>query len=363
MPLTSRSSTLMVHESGDDNRRETNGALHPGPIRYLGVDAASTEANSSGYAIGQPNGSGNKSVELFPIHRNVLGPVLEEENRGHGGEEEVQRNTNPNIHVIPPSIEMKASHRRSNRSQRELSPEEYGRFIYTHSLRPMDLSVFPGDNYRDLAIWLQAPPRRSEKLHADDAPDDHCLAVLYDLGAMGDSERRRYFKADDLESLREVPKPGKDCGQVLMLRGCPSSDWIKTIGGKYRLDPEFIRRHLDFFATMTSRAAFSLPSVTSSYSNIVRLTVSTIVSLYPPLSRLGGLDIQRLRRDRDATMAKYLRRYQNIACCGDSIVRDHCILDAHHSILDQSISICVQGYGDGGWSGMQFSLSGFRVLC
>ena len=267
-------------------------------------------------------------------------------------EEDARTNTHTNTHDPPSGTETKSSRQRSSRSQRELSPEDYANLIYAHASRSINSSIFPGHNYTDLVTWLQAPPRRYAKAHASAAPDGHCLAVLYNLGATETSERRQYFKADDLDDFRKAPKPGKDCGQVLMLRGCPSSDWIKAIGGKYRLDPEFIRRHLDFFATMTSRNAFSLPSVQSSYSNIVQLTGSTIISQDPSRARIRKPDIQAWRRAQADKMATYFRKYQNISRCGDSIVRDHCILDADHSILDQSISICVQRCEEGGWTGM-----------
>lgn len=140
-------------------------------------------------------------------------------------------------------------------------------------------------------------------------------------------------------------------GQVLLLRGCPSPEWIKAIGGKYRIDPEFIQRHLDFFATLAPRSVFSLPSLASSTSNIIRLTTSTVVYQDTSLGKKKAADLQASRRTQAEDMSTYRRQYQNNCHCGDSIVREISMLDENYSILEQSISIRVQRNHDG-WIGM-----------
>ena len=162
----------------------------------------------------------------------------------------------------------------------------------------------------------------------------------------------QYLRTDGLDALKEMPRSGKNAGQILLLRGCPSPDWVTAIGGKYHVDPEYIHRHLDFFATMVERRSFSLPSLVSSSHNIINLTTSTVLFRDAAATRQYGVkvDIQARRRTEAEDMATYHRRYQNSCMSGDSIVREFSTFDERFSILEQRISVCVQRNGEG-WIG------------
>lgn len=152
---------------------------------------------------------------------------------------------------------------------------EYSKSIAAHARRTSATSLYPGQNYRDLSQWLE-----SRKEQESPRTGDHCLAVLCDFSLKG-SGRLQHLRATLLKTISDPPnqpRSVKEAGRVLLLRVCPPANWIITIGAKFGIDPEFVHRHLDFFATLPARSAFALPSLRSSSDNIVRLCTCTIVS-------------------------------------------------------------------------------------
>ena len=156
-----------------------------------------------------------------------------------------------------------------------MSPGEYSKPIATHARRTSATSLFPGQNYRDLSQMLE-----SRKEQESPRTGDHCLAVPCDFSLKG-SGRLQHLRATLLKTISDPPnqpRSVKEAGRVLLLRVCPPANWIITTGAKFGIDPEFVHRHLDFFATLPARSAFALPSQRSSSDNIVRLCTCTIVS-------------------------------------------------------------------------------------
>ncbi|KAL6716569.1 hypothetical protein ACLMJK_006136 [Lecanora helva] len=159
----------------------------------------------------------------------------------------------------------------------------------------------------------------------------------------------QYLRTDAVDALKELHRSEQNSGQILLLRGCPSPEWITAVGSKYHIDPEFLHRHLDFFATLVERRSFSLPSVASSSQNIISLTASTVLFRDAAAKQFTKKGNVHARRRADAEeMATYHRRYQHNCRCGDSMVREFSTFDERFSILEQRISICIQR-NDRGW--------------
>ena len=236
---------------------------------------------------------------------------------------------------------------------RTVSPNDYANLIHIHAARSTTSTLYPGPNYINLSTWLKTSERIKEQ-SLPEKKDRHCLAVFYDLAVHRNPGRTWYFSRNELDLCLEMHRPQKDSGQILLLRGCPSPDWIMAVGGKYRLDPEFIRRHLDFFIAMPARSAFSFPALASSSSNIVSLTTSTI--LYKDSFQRKKVDEHWKRRIETEEMTAYRRQYQVQHQCGDSIVREFSTLDDDYAVVEQNISICVQRCADG-WIGTVHDLS------
>lgn len=182
------------------------------------------------------------------------------------------------------------------------------------------------------------------------------MALLHDLSPPSESVAIS-LELGSLKNLEAYPRPLKDTGQILFLRGLPPPNWISSIGGKYNIDPEFFLHHLDFFVTLPERAAFSFPGPRSSSANIIRLCVSTILSHGNSVLIHGNEALQRQRKLDEEMMSNYRRHFRQETDSGDSIVREFSTIDGQYSILEQYISICVSKNGEGWMSKCSFFAS------
>lgn len=225
--------------------------------------------------------------------------------------------------------------------------QDYIRAIHAHSLRSITKSTFPGQNYIDIATWLL----QDAGLSPSPLLDSHWLAIFYDLSAQN-IEKLCGLYCRDIEDIICQSRPSRGAGQLLFLRGFLPPAWIGAIGSQYGIDPEFIHRHLDFFADSVHRKVFSLPSLISTTNNIIRLCVNTILFQDRPI-KSGNLHIElhRCRQERADQFGTYRRQLKTRARGGDSLVREFITLDGQYSIIEQWISIAIMKNGDG-WLGM-----------
>lgn len=234
---------------------------------------------------------------------------------------------------------------------------DYGAAILVHSHRSVADSLYPGQNYAYLARILGESPglgRLGDLISC--APADHStLAVLYDLKVpdihAGTDISCKKFKVDDYCLLQDLPEPQESGGQLLFVRGHLSEEWIKTIGGKYRVDPEFFQRHLALPSAPIYESALALPTLPSSTRNIIRLSVSTIACQDPNALTIDLSHLQDVQARDAVAMDQYFRRLSKSLKPGDSIVRAYKTLSERFSIIEQDISICLETSGKG-WIGM-----------
>jgi hypothetical protein len=233
---------------------------------------------------------------------------------------------------------------------------DYGKAILLHSLRSWGNSLYPGQHYSNLAQLL----RQTLDLEPEDstaAPTDQqtdVLATLYDLklqntNLAGPIESVK-FRRNEAVRLQSWPEPEEPTGQVLFLRGHLTAEWVKTVGAKYRIDPEFFQRHLSFQSAPIHITVFALPSLPSSTRNIIRLNVSTICYRDPTATTSSRGTVQDIQDEHANAMGRYFRQFGTLAKPGDSIVRAYTTLSERFSILEQDISICLEQNGKG-WVG------------
>ena len=135
-------------------------------------------------------------------------------------------------------------------------------------------------------------------------------------------------------SIDAQPSDSSAC-QLLFLRGFPSADWLNVLGATYRLDPEFMRRHLDF---LQPQEYYDLPSLPSSSNNMLRLRLITICKR----SQIVGYShVEKHRWDEIEEVRKHQGRLGLHGVVGESIVRRFNNHDEMTFTLEQDVSCCV----------------------
>jgi hypothetical protein len=124
--------------------------------------------------------------------------------------------------------------------------------------------------------------------------------------------------------------------QIFFMKGFPTAEWLNTLGAVCKLNPEFIRRHLDF---MQYPLYYDLPALPSSSSNIVKLKITTIGT------RSTALSITHVQHSRQNEL-EVVKGYQNQLGAnkrvGESIVRKLSNHDETTFTLEQTISCCIK---------------------
>ncbi|KAE8150034.1 hypothetical protein BDV25DRAFT_140225 [Aspergillus avenaceus] len=248
---------------------------------------------------------------------------------------------------LQPRIASSDSSQTSGQRKRvRVSPQQYVQSIYAHSQRSIVKSVFPGQSYIDLATWLLQSRDEHIKLEDGAQQGQEYMATLHDMCTQG-SEQTWHFSQDHLAIFASHPYPEEGQGHLLFIHGFLSPQWIAEIGSKYRIDPEFFHRHLNFFASSVYRHCFSLPSLVSTTTNIIDVYVNTIICQGHVQSMSKNHLVQH-RANVPNQIAKYKRLLSSRARPGDSLVREYTILSEQISVIEQKISISIN-QAEGGW--------------
>ncbi|KAJ5634366.1 hypothetical protein N7528_002208 [Penicillium herquei] len=269
----------------------------------------------------------------------------------------------PNIHTAQQQA-LLSPVRKPHREQKTITPHEYKQAIYAHSQRSLLSSSFPGHNYAALANWLIRPNPDFHSHRKDTGKvreDKHSLVVVHNLDDDG-PERTQRLTEEDLPDFVGSTTSHQGKGQLLFVQGFPSPTLVANLGSRYRIDPEFFCRHLDFFDISAHGQYFNMPSLLNSTNNIIHVSVSTILTNATAYSTTNShedfISNRQLMRHQ---MFRYKRSLQNSASCGDSIVREYSILSDRYSIIEQRVSICLAENGDS-WTGKLLHERGYSIV-
>lgn len=130
--------------------------------------------------------------------------------------------------------------------------------------------------------------------------------------------------------------------QILFLRGYPSPEWLNTIGAKYKVDPEFYARHLDFLESHSSTTTHEF-WLNPYLENTIQFNIPTIGSRDSDMRKYTQAEVEDLRRAADVSMRSYTENLTNgegIAE-GNAIVRKYFTFDQVHFVIEQRISIYI----------------------
>ncbi|KAL8899110.1 MAG: hypothetical protein Q9207_006361 [Kuettlingeria erythrocarpa] len=239
------------------------------------------------------------------------------------------------------------------------SAEQYINQIVAHAGKSSNAtSLYPGHNYQPLADFF-------ERYRPTTTEEKHAFTTLYDLNLEQNNQLRvqHFSSVQEFEKACEVKKELSHDKQapalLLFLRGYPSTAWLGSIGWKCDVDPEFFLRHIDFRSgDVRDENDHTLPALPSTSTNITRLRASTIGHRQNDGSPNQTL-LERLRQTSAQEMKDYMKnlRRHNEVKTGHSIVRSFGVYDQNDFVIEQDISICVNGFGRG-WIGIVWLDSG-----
>ena len=246
-----------------------------------------------------------------------------------------------------------------------VTPEAYLRQIRRHANTSLQTSLFQGEHYRHLEIFLSHALRSERESSASESNEDgERFASFYRL----DSD-------DQPSSPRNLPYPifppatpdhlQPDDTGVIFLRGYPCGQDLVELGAAYNIDPEFYRRHLCFLdAPLINNDVALLPSFQNA---IFQLPVTTVCRHITPQYS----SVQEKRRESTKQMSAYLKCLRHGGDGGrtwrqsESIVRSFAVHDLAEFSMQQMISIYVVQAGnppasrEGAWKGASYN----QVVC
>ncbi|KAL8946871.1 MAG: hypothetical protein Q9222_006791 [Ikaeria aurantiellina] len=229
----------------------------------------------------------------------------------------------------------------------KFTPEKYLLQIIAHSATSLETSLFQGQHYFGLALFLQEA-NRPDRNGQDDGGQS--FVTFYALDSETTSARPVNLPRSFYPLTRGDHLSPNEVG-VLFLRGYASASSLLELGAAYNIDPELFQRHLQF---LEPGSAMNKPALLpSAQSSVFQLSVTTVGRHVTPQYR----SLQEKRRRVSAGMTTYVEGLIRGECISktwgrtgknsrpwksnESIVRSFAVHDDHEFSIQQLISVCV----------------------
>jgi hypothetical protein len=242
-----------------------------------------------------------------------------------------------------------------------VTPREYADSVHAYSV----LRTGSGQNHVALGQFLTDLPPTSIKIDSlnrtqdyvtlysfeKTARDENQIHVSPDKEKLHTSHARtvKHFHDATLLYYFRLLSPERHQSCMIFLRGYMTADWLNSIGAKYRVDPEYFCRHLDFRPACENSNNFSIPALPSSSWHLMQLPIITIGVKDSAKGSMNFDYIEGLRRKGREALADHHHRITRLSSSGmvvgDSMIRDYVIFDDTHFAIEQRISICMQQTG------------------
>ena len=223
-------------------------------------------------------------------------------------------------------------------SQTSLQPELYSRVQYQFLARYLSTAPVNGQQVQK-GGFSQAQPRAKR-------PSNNFIHVVVHTFLSGTRTGRDDFDLDDgLQRFMDVPQPEADSDQIVFVRGSLSPAWIGALGTKYKIDPEFFRRHLRY---LPGRDYSDLPPLPSAATEMLTLVLP---SLYTRSHALAPGQIKKCREKDSEVARKNQQSISGEAACGETVVRRFSTLSDRLFAVEHEISIFTRSKQNGGQIG------------
>lgn len=232
--------------------------------------------------------------------------------------------------------------------RKTLTPQAYAEAVTEHSKQATGASLYPGQNFENLAHYLLRPFEHRGSHNSTPAAVNHAgfPVTLYNFYPSKSRRRRVITTLEDLARTRGSQSQDDEApsSSILFMRGQPSASWLSAVGAMYHIDPEYFQRHLDFRSTVGRLNYFSLPSLPSSSAYIIKLRYVTICQSNRKKASGQGV-IDSLRSEGKQAFDRYMhslnQHIEKGISPGNSIIRAYNVHDESHSSIEQEMSIYI----------------------
>ncbi|KAJ8133595.1 hypothetical protein O1611_g22 [Lasiodiplodia mahajangana] len=206
--------------------------------------------------------------------------------------------------------------------------------------------------YQFLTPYLSTPPGYTQQTRSGGSAhaqwctrpnsDAFIHVVVHSFSGGAQLERRDFNLDDGLTRFIDHPQSEANVDQIIFVRGSLSSKWIEALGTKYKIDPEFFRRHLRY---LPGRDHSDLPSLPSANTDIMTLKLA---SLYTRTYTLAPEQIERSRRKDSDVARRNQKSISSNMACGETVIRKFSTLSDRLLSVEHEISIFTRNRKSGG---------------
>ncbi|KAL8823167.1 MAG: hypothetical protein Q9191_006110 [Dirinaria sp. TL-2023a] len=248
-----------------------------------------------------------------------------------------------------------ANHKESSTTNKDarviVSPEQYINRVELHAQRDQAKYLHSGVNYLALARFLQSA---KDYAPCEKPVMEHACLVVHIISA---TEKRGIdlFTSDQVQKHDAIPAQDQNVSKLFFIRGHASRQWLASLGARYRLDPEFFRRHREFVPSLDH---YDLPTLPSASLHIITLRIMTI---YKRKLALSAFAVRKSREDAEQIVRKHQQNLGIRGIDGESIIRRLSFPDETHFTVEQAITCCGKKRS-GGWQAFIWLDSGRNLV-
>lgn len=215
------------------------------------------------------------------------------------------------------------------------SPQSYVKSIKSFAGRSSQAFLHTGAHFMQLADFLKSGTSQV------DARDPAFTHLVVHEWIDGTCEVKSFSNARDAVELYPQASTASSIGQLIFIRGYSNSEWLLPLSAQLRIDPEFLRRHLDF---LQPKNYYDLPPLPSTFLQGFSLKFITICNRSIALT----LDqLHDLQWEEENAVKNHQRNLRAHGRTGASIIRRWSVHDEWTHTLEQSISFYLKQKGNG----------------
>ncbi|OBT64481.1 hypothetical protein VE03_05375 [Pseudogymnoascus sp. 23342-1-I1] len=256
----------------------------------------------------------------------------------------------------PPAAEPPAAQSRTS--------EQYTKSLHQACTESLQTDLFSRIHYQFLSHYLKSTSRYGPPTHGPDRRAsvpasqthvDRFTYVVVHTISNGTIKRHDFDHKLGLDEFWAFPEAEPNTDQVIFVRGSLSPAWLELLGAKYKVDPEFFRRHLQYL----SQSDYSdLPPLPSASTNSIFLPVT---SLYTRSLALSEDQVRRQRNEDNDIARNNQQAIRQKATCGESVIRNVSTLSDRLLSIEHDISIYIRERKNGSRLAIVFLDNGLNL--